>query len=232
MKIAGLVKSSLIDYPGKVAAVVFTQGCNFHCGFCHNPDLISVDGQQSLISSDEIFSFLNTRKGKLDGVVITGGEPLIQPDIIKFIKNIKDLGFLVKLDTNGSSPIVLGKIIEQNLVDYIAMDVKNDLEEYEKICGFNDTNKILESISLIMSSDIDYEFRTTVLPYYHSMAGLNKLASTIEGAQKFTIQGFRPKIVYDKSLINAKSFTQKELKDVAEIFMDKVEQVIIHDNLA
>lgn len=232
MKIAGLVKSTLIDYPGKVAAIVFTQGCNFRCGFCHNPDLIPLENKQLEINANDVFDFLETRRGKLDGVVITGGEPLIQSDILSFIKKIKEMGFLVKLDTNGSNPLVLRQIIDQKLVDYVAMDIKNSLSSYPAICGFSDIDKVLSSVDLVMNSGVDYEFRTTVLPRFHSTNELIELAKIICGAKRFTIQGFRPNIVFDETLRSERSFTREELLSIKEIFNGKVDQVIIHDNIA
>lgn len=230
MKIAGLVKSSLIDYPGKVAAVVFTQGCNFHCGFCHNPDLIPIDSEAS-IATDEVLAFLEKRKNILDGIVITGGEPMVQPDLSLFMKRLKDMGYLVKLDTNGSNPGALAKVISDGLVDYIAMDIKGPLENYENICGHIDTAKISESIGIIMDSGLDYEFRTTVLPHYHALSDFHKVGELIKGAKCYTIQGFRPQITYDKKLSTERSFTLDELSEIAEIMKKYVSKVVVHDNL-
>jgi len=235
MKIAGLVRSSLIDYPGKVAAVVFTQGCNFRCGFCHNPDLIKIQNTESGVgddkSEDEFFDFLKTRIGKLDGVVITGGEPLIQPDIMDFIAKIQALGFAVKLDTNGSSPDKLERLIETGLVDYIAMDIKGPLDKYAKICSYLNTKVIQRSVKLIMQSGVPYEFRTTVLPAYHEAGDFEKIGELISGATIYTIQGFRPKITLDPALATAKSFTQDELNDFSRIMAPYVQKVVIHPNL-
>jgi len=242
MIIAGLIKSSLIDYPGKVAAVVFTQGCNFRCGFCHNADLIPIFANTKSLTGSlpvqgetlrkkslpetEVLDFLKTRVGKLDGVVITGGEPTIQPDLVEFIKKIKKLGLLVKLDTNGSAPSVLSNLITEQLIDYIAMDVKNSPEKYQETCGFPFSDQIKESIRIIMDSGIDYEFRTTVLPAFHDKKSIKELAQLIKGARKYTLQGFRNGNVYDPDLKNAKSFTRAELlgfKKIAEKYVDEVQ---------
>lgn len=231
MKIAGLVRSSLIDYPGKVAAVVFTQGCNFRCAFCHNPDLIAVEQARGVKNTEEeVLSFLETRIGKLDGVVITGGEPLIQPDIEEFITKVKALGFAVKLDTNGSNPEKLKRLIDAKLIDYIAMDIKASLPKYGQICAYLNTKVIQQSISVIKNSSINYEFRTTVLPKYHDASGLLEIGKLINGAKLYTIQGFRPEITYDPSLANERAFTSSELKHFATLIAPYVQKVVIHDN--
>lgn len=230
MKIAGLVRSSLIDYPGKVAAVVFTQGCNFRCGFCHNPDLIAIDNQQSIISEQEILDFLKTRVGKLDGVVITGGEPLIQPDIEEFIAKIKGLGFLIKLDTNGSSPDKLARLIDAGLVDYIAMDIKGPLVKYGQICSYLNTKVIQRSIQMIMKSGLPYEFRTTVLPAYHELGDFEDIGKLIKGAELYTIQGFRPENVLDTAASGTAVFQRNELEQIKNILTPYVEKIIIHEN--
>ena len=162
--INGLQKSTLIDFPKKIASIVFSQGCNFRCGYCHNPELLSLNIPKTQISTEEVLSFLKTRKGKLDGVVVTGGEPTLQSGLYNFIKEIKAMGFLVKLDSNGSNPKILEKLINDNLLDYIAMDIKAPLEKYSEITNVKvNTDNIQKSINLIMNSDVDYEFRTTVI---------------------------------------------------------------------
>jgi pyruvate formate lyase activating enzyme len=133
LKVAGLIKHSLIDYPGKIAAVVFMQGCNFRCGFCHNPDLLDLT-QPAVIPQDVVMVFLNKRKGIIEGVVLTGGEPTIQKDLVEFAKEIKKMGYDIKLDTNGSDPAILEMMIQEKLVDYVAMDIKGSLEKYKEIC--------------------------------------------------------------------------------------------------
>ena len=230
MKIAGLVRSSLIDYPGKVAAVVFTQGCNFRCGFCHNPDLIKSENKGLEIPETEILEFLKTRVGKLDGVVITGGEPLIQPDIVDFISKIKILGFAVKLDTNGSSPDKLSKLITNKLIDYIAMDIKGPVTKYGQICAYVNTKVIQQSIKTIMDSGLPYEFRTTVLPAYHDEADFIEIGKMIKGSKLYTIQGFRPQITLDPTLKTAASFSELQLRSIADIISPYVEKVVIHPN--
>lgn len=140
MQIGGLQKFSLLDYPGKISAVVFTQGCNFRCPYCHNPELVDPARYQECLPEEEIFSFLETRRGKLEAVTVTGGEPTLQKSLAPFLRRIKDMGFLVKLDTNGSRPDVLEELLRQKLIDYIAMDIKAPLEKYEAVTGWKEGN--------------------------------------------------------------------------------------------
>jgi pyruvate formate lyase activating enzyme len=162
MRIGGFEKFSLVDYPGKVSAVVFTQGCNFRCGYCHNPQLVYPELYTDLISSEEIVEFLEKRIGRIDGVVITGGEPSLQKNLISFMNRIKAMGFLVKLDTNGNKPEVIEEVIASGLADYIAMDIKGPFTKYSKICAVEvDITDIKKSIYLIKNSGIRYQFRTT-----------------------------------------------------------------------
>ncbi|MBR2386976.1 anaerobic ribonucleoside-triphosphate reductase activating protein, partial [bacterium] len=170
MLIGGVEKTSLIDYPEKLTAVVFTIGCNFRCGYCHNPELIKLKEDSKILDEEDFFAYLEKRKGLLDAVTITGGEPTLQNDLADFIKRVKDMGFLVKLDTNGCSPEILEKLINEKLLDYIAMDIKNSIDNYNKVVrNFTDKEKILKSINLIMNSGVDYEFRTTTLKSLVSM---------------------------------------------------------------
>ncbi len=163
MHIGGFQRFSLIDYPGKVSAVVFTQGCNFRCPYCHNPELVNPELFNKPIPVEEILSFLERRKGLMDGVVITGGEPLLQPDVKDFIKGIKKTGYLVKFDTNGSNPAMLEHLLKEGLLDYIAIDYKAPLRAYRKITGVVvKTQNIKRSIELVISSEILYEMRTTI----------------------------------------------------------------------
>ena len=162
MKIGGLIKFTLIDYPGRVSAVIFTQGCNFRCRYCHNPELVYPHMLQPSMPEEEVWAFLRRRKGTLEGVVVTGGEPTLQPDLIEFLTRVKELGYLIKLDTNGSKPEVLREAIEKKLVDFIAMDFKAPLEKYSLITGVEFEPTILQqSMDLIRTSGIAYEFRTT-----------------------------------------------------------------------
>lgn len=219
--IAGLQKTTFIDFPEKIACIVFTQGCNFRCGYCHNPELF--ENKEPTLSVSAFFEFLNKRKGKLDGVVITGGEPTLQKDLKEFIKQIKDLGFAVKLDTNGTNPEILKKLISENLLDYVAMDIKAPLEKYKNIVNVDfDTKKIKNSIDFIMSCGIDYEFRTTVLKSQLSLEDFEEIGNLIKRAKKYYLQEFIPSKILDNSLINEKSYTHDEFKKICLILQKYV----------
>ena len=191
MIIKGLQKTTLLDFPGKVACTVFTAGCNFRCPFCHNASLVISPDLTDTISEDELFAFLKKRRGILDGVCITGGEPLLQRDIEELIKKIRDLSLAVKLDTNGAYPERLRSIIENDLVDYVAMDIKNSKEKYALTAGADvDIGKISESVGLLMSSGIAYEFRTTIVKELHSPEDIRSIGEWIAGADKYFLQSF------------------------------------------
>ena len=215
MIIGGLQKSSLIDYPEKISAIIFTRGCNFRCKYCHNPELLT--SGKSLYEKDDIIKFLKTRQGKLDGVVITGGEATLQTDLYDFIKQIKELGFCVKLDSNGTNPELLKKLIDDKLVDYIAMDIKAPLEKYSHIIGLDvDIEKIKRSIDILMTSNVDYEFRTTVLKSLLSIEDLKNIGKLIKGAKKYYLQKFVPTKIYDEKLLDEKNYTDEEFEEIAK----------------
>ncbi|MEI7671637.1 MAG: anaerobic ribonucleoside-triphosphate reductase activating protein, partial [Deltaproteobacteria bacterium] len=164
MKIGGLQKFSLIDYPGRISAIVFTQGCNFRCPYCHNPELVDPEQYGPLILEEEVLSFLEKRRGKLEAVTVTGGEPTLQADLEEFLQQIKAMGYLAKVDTNGSNPEMLERLIRGQLVDYLALDVKGPLRKYGQIVNARvETAMIRRSIELITASEIQHEFRTTVV---------------------------------------------------------------------
>ncbi|MDP1884752.1 MAG: anaerobic ribonucleoside-triphosphate reductase activating protein [Candidatus Moranbacteria bacterium] len=192
MILGGFQKLTLLDYPGKIAATVFTVGCSFRCPFCHNPELVDLRLAHNEESEKEFFEFLAKRKGKLEGICITGGEPTIQPDIIEFIKKIKKEGFLVKLDSNGTRPDVLKKLFDQGLLDYVAMDIKSSLDNYDKVTGSKvDKDRIRISVNLIMNSGIPYEFRTTAVPGLHTEEDFDEIAKWISGARNYYLQEYR-----------------------------------------
>lgn len=192
MILGGFQKLTLLDYPGKIAATVFTVGCSFRCPFCHNPELVDLRLAHNEESEKAFFEFLAKRKNRLEGVCVTGGEPTIQPDIIEFIKKIKAEGFLVKLDSNGTRPDVLKKLIDQKLIDYIAMDIKSPLENYDEVTGSKvDKDRIRLSVNLIMHSHLPYEFRTTVVPGLHCEEDFEKIAKWISGAPAYYLQEYR-----------------------------------------
>lgn len=216
MIIGGLQKTSLLDFPEKIAAIVFTVGCNFRCGYCHNPELIN--GEAKI---EEVFEFLKTRQGKLDGVVITGGEPCLQKDLPEFIKQVKELGFAVKLDTNGSFPEMLEKVLPD--LDYVAMDIKAPLEKYSQIVNVDvDTSKILKSIEVLKNGGVDYEFRTTVVKSQLSFEDFEKIGQLIQGAPRYYLQRFEASKILDKSLENEKTYSTEEFKRIIDMLKSYV----------
>lgn len=219
MLIGGLQKTSLLDFPDKISAIVFTAGCNFRCGYCHNPELIN-----SIAPMQEVFEFLKTRAGKLDGVVITGGEPCIQKDLPEFIEKVKSLGLAVKLDTNGSNPEMLLQVLPY--LDYIAMDIKAPLDKYPLISGWHgDIENVRRSIDIIMNSGIDYEFRTTVVASQLSYDDFEKIGRLISGAKKYFLQKFVPSKVLDTEFYKEKTYTNDEFKTIINILQKYIDDV-------
>jgi pyruvate formate lyase activating enzyme len=220
MFIGGLQKTTLIDYPGKVACTVFLAGCNFRCPWCYSSELVLPEKikKQKRISKQDFFKFLKSRKGLLDGVVICGGEPTINKDLFGFIKQIKKLGYLVKLDTNGSNPEILKKLIKQKLIDYVAMDVKAVLgKEYKRATGGRaNLNNIKKSINLIKNSGIDYEFRTTIVPGIHSKENIIKMAKQIGPVKAYFLQGFRAEKTLDPKFKKVRAYPKKYLLEASE----------------
>jgi pyruvate formate lyase activating enzyme len=190
MKIGGFQQTSLIDYPDTLSAIIWTVDCNFHCPFCYNPQL--VHEEVDLIPEDEILSFLDQRKTVLEGLVISGGEPLLQEDIEEFIRKVKHMGYLIKIDTNGTCPTQLRHLLEQHLVDYVAMDVKAPKDKYMELSGANtDIQAIQESIDIIKKYAPRYEFRTTVIPHLLSKEDIVGIAGWLEGADYYYLQQFK-----------------------------------------
>lgn len=225
MIIGGLQKISLLDFPGKVSAILFTQGCNFRCHFCYNPmlvwpnqagclntDLPNGDKKSYSINEDDFFYFLKSRQGKLDGLVITGGEPTLHRDLPDFIYKIKKMGFLVKLDTNGTNPGMLSELIEKKLIDYIAMDIKASREKYNEITGVKVQFKNIEkSVKIIMDYKGPYEFRTTIMPGMFELGDIQEIGRLIEGAELWYLQKFLVKTeLVDNSLVNETPYTEEE----------------------
>ncbi|TET92996.1 MAG: anaerobic ribonucleoside-triphosphate reductase activating protein [Desulfobacteraceae bacterium] len=229
MIIGGFQRFSLIDYPDKICAIVFTQGCNFRCPYCHNPELVDNKRSDNIeLKEDEILSFLGRRKGKLDAVTITGGEPLLQPDLSTFLSAVKRLEYLVKLDTNGSFPSKLEKIIQSKSVDYIAMDIKTSLDKYNQVIKSKiEKRKILDSIRLIMDSGLDYEFRTTIIKDLFEKDDFSKIGQLIKNARLYILQRFIPsKTLVDQSL-DMQSCTDEELDCFKEIMEGFVQRCIV-----
>ena len=225
MKIGGFQKVSLIDYPGKISAVVFTQGCNFRCPFCHNPELVDPERFANRIAEPEILAFLEKRKGRLDAVVITGGEPTLQSELIPFTIHLKAMGYLIKLDTNGALPDVLEDMLGRGLIDYLAMDIKAPLERYGEITKTKtDVERIRRSISLIMGSGVDYEFRTTAVRSLLGLQELEAIGRLIPGAKRFVLQKFVPTKTLDRDYLGESSYSDGEIKTVVEKLAAVVEK--------
>ena len=225
MQILGLNKTTLLDYPEHVAATVFTGGCNFRCPFCHNMDLVLGEVEPAL-STEDFFAFLEKRKGILDGVCITGGEPTLQKDLPDFIRGIRDKGYLVKLDTNGYRPKVLEELLRENLLDYVAMDIKSSVENYPRVTGMADLDVtgIQESVSLLKSAGIPYEFRTTVVKGLHRIDEFDEIGRWLQGAEAYFLQAFREnEKVPDKSLSSFSEAKMREMKQLAERYIERVE---------
>lgn len=223
MKIAGLEKFSGVDYDGKLACTVFLPGCNFRCPFCHNSPLVISD--ENNISEQEFFDFLVERKSMLNGVCISGGEPTLHKDLPEFIAKIKDLGYLVKLDTNGTNPQMLKSLIEQKLIDYVAMDIKNSFLMYPLTVGVENINLdgVKESIKILIEDKVDYEFRTTLIKQYHTVDDIVTCALEIEGAKKLYLQKFKDSENCLQQGLTAVSLEDAEL--YKDIFSDYVKQV-------
>ncbi|MFH1696981.1 MAG: anaerobic ribonucleoside-triphosphate reductase activating protein [Candidatus Diapherotrites archaeon] len=220
MDIAGLQKTTLIDYPGKVACTVFVAGCNFRCPYCHNPDLVQAGREiPKMPRQGEFFKFLAKRKKWLDGVCITGGEPTLNAELPEFIGKIKAEGFLVKLDTNGTNPKLLGELIKGGLVDYVAMDIKAPLEGYDKVVGVKvDTAAIKESAAMLMQGGVDYEFRTTVVPELFGEKEAREIAKWLKGAKKYYLQTFNPQVpLLDREFMKKKPYEQGGMGKLREI---------------
>lgn len=226
MLIAGFEKNSLLDYPGKVVSIIFTYGCNLRCSYCHNPELVIHPCKDSMIiKEDDVFDHLKKRKGLVDGLVITGGEPTLQVDLIPFINKVKDLNLLVKLDTNGVLDSKVAEIIDMDIVDYWAMDVKYPSEYYDNY-GI-DTNAIRNSIQMIMNSGTDYEFRTTYVKGLHEIGDAEGIGKLIEGCDNYYIQNFRKGKTIDPKLDSSNSFSPIELDQIKEKISKYVKNVKI-----
>ena len=212
----------MVDFDGKIACTVFTGGCNFRCPFCHNAPLVVGNVKSQQIDCDEVFDYLQKRKGLVDAVCVTGGEPTLQPDLCDFLAKVRDMGYATKLDTNGLRPDVLKEVLDKKLVDFVAMDVKNSPEKYARTVGVNnvDMGKILESMRLLKESGVDYEFRTTAVKGLHAAADFEGIAEGIAGAREYYIQGFKD----SGDLIAAQglgAFTEPEMRQLADIVRPK-----------
>jgi len=226
MIISGMQKLTLVDYPEHTACIIFTQGCNFRCPFCHNSDLVKDANNSNKIDEQVLFDYLDKRKGLVDGVCISGGEPLLQKDIELFIKKIKEKGYKVKLDTNGSKPNILKKLIDSNLVDYVAMDVKNTFSKYNLTTGVDiNIDDIKESINILKNSNIDYEFRTTIAKELHSFDDIREILDYLGPKVKYYIQNYNDcDTVLKKGL---SSFDDNELLEMKKNLERKYPNIVI-----
>ncbi len=231
MRLGGVLKHSLIDYPGKISCVVFLCGCNFHCPYCHNPGLVRGDQPiPPFLDQRWLTDFLQIRKEFLEGVVISGGEPTLQSDLEYFCEQLKQSGFFVKLDTNGSRPDIIGKLLKRDLVDYIAMDIKTDPREYAPyLVDHYHPDNILESIRLIMTNAPDYEFRTTCAKPFISSSVLDSILDHIEGAKRYCLQRFNPADVLQPDFFTAtrEDGTEEWMERLGTIAAMRVHECIV-----
>lgn len=225
MQIHGLQKTTLLDFPGHVASTIFFGGCNFRCPFCHNMNLVLNAANEPVISEEELFHHLNSRIGILDGVCITGGEPTLQKDLVPFIEKIKSLGYLVKLDTNGTNPNVIEELISKKLIDYIAMDIKSSPKDYAKVAGLEsfDFDGVKRSISILINGTVPYEFRTTMVKEYHSPETVREIGELIHGAMAYYLQSFVDSDFVPNHDLHA--FSKEELLGFVEVLKPHVETV-------
>lgn len=229
MIIHGIQKLTLVDFPGHPASILFSGNCNFRCPFCQNAPLVLASSDEPMLDNDEIFSFLNKRKKMLEGIVVTGGEPTINKDLIPFLSSLKDLGYLVKLDTNGYMPDVLRKAVESGSVDYVAMDIKTSLDEYPRLCGVEDidVSRIKESIDFLMTGAVDYEFRTTVVEPLHHKENFEKIGEMTKNCRRYFLQSF----VDSGNIIGKNCFSPspEQLQNYLEILSSYIKNVSIRD---
>ncbi len=226
MQIFGLQKTTLLDYPGKLASIIFTGGCNMNCPFCHNSELITLP-KEGRIFEEEVLFHLQKRRSTLEGLVITGGECTLQKDLKDFCKKVKDLGYLIKIDTNGTAPQVIKDLVADGLIDYVAMDIKNSKEKYKVTCGLEklDLNKIQETIDFLMAQNVDYEFRTTVIPKFHNKKDMEEIGVWLRGAKALYLQAFKTSdAVRDKSLTEP---NKEDLLSYQSILSEHLDTVLI-----
>jgi len=234
MLLSGITKLTLLDFPEKTACIVFTAGCNFRCGYCHNPEFVLPgrlkEIEKGFIPEDVFFRFLERRKSLLQGVVITGGEPTLHPDLEEFVRKIRSLGYAVKLDTNGNRPEVLRRLIESGLVEYVAMDFKTSFARYHSLAGLGaDAAAVEESFNLLKEGKIPYEFRTTLVREIHTEEILEQMKQSLRGATRYFLQPFRNEIVLDPKFETMSAFSEVEMELLAEYFAEVVSHVGIRE---
>lgn len=229
--IKGIQKTTFVDYPGKIAATVFTWGCNFRCVFCHNSPLVDAEKGKALptIPEAELIEYLKGRTHQLEGVCVSGGEPTIHPDLPQFIRKLKALGYSIKLDTNGTNPEMLQGLLDEGLLEYIAMDIKGPIGLYSQIVNMEVNEAlILRSIEIIKNSKVRYEFRTTVLPDFYQEADIHSVGCMLRGAQHYSLQQFRASEgVLNAKYQDAQAYTETELTDMAKKFEPFVKKVTV-----
>jgi pyruvate formate lyase activating enzyme len=226
IEIKGFEKASLIDYPGKVCAIVFLPNCNFKCPYCQNPDLINKPDKLTNVSEQEIFSVLKDRGKWLDAVCITGGEPCLHVGLPGLCRRVKEAGFLVKVDTNGCNPRMIQKLLDEKLVDYLAMDIKGPIDRYAEIANAPvDLMKIEQSAGIVKSGGVDYEFRTTVLPKLVTEQDLINMGKWLAGSKRFAIQQFRPMKTLDPSYQKEQQYTKQELERFKKLLLPYFQEV-------
>ena len=228
-RIVGFAKTSLLDWDGMVATTVYLQGCNLRCPFCHNPDLVSVSAEAEEAPWEVLKEYLEENSDFLDGVVVTGGEATLSEDLPDLIRKIRALGLKVKLDTNGTNPEMLQDLLQAGLLDCVAMDLKGPLDQqYSQVCGTEvDLEAIKRSIKLLMTSGIDYEFRTTVVPHYLNPGDIERMASFIGGAKKYALQQFKNDKTLDKRLGQIEPYSEAQILGMAETARKYVRKVIV-----
>ena len=227
MKLAGIQKLSLIDFPGHVASIVFVQGCNFKCGYCQNPELIAL-GREPGFPEAELFDYLTLRKDMIEGVVVTGGEPVIHKDLPEFLKRIKDMGFKVKLDTNGSDPDMIEHLLREHLLDYIAVDLKTSPHKYNTLTDVKNIEELIQkTIRWTMLSTVPYEFRTTCVPGVVDEEDIITIGRLVRGARRFCLQQYRPLVTYDPSFRDIKPYDPDTLRKFQNTLSHFVKEVVI-----
>jgi pyruvate formate lyase activating enzyme len=227
--IKGVLRTSMLDYPGRLASVIFLSRCNFRCSFCHNPELILEPESLPSIKEEEFFKMLEERKGWVEAVVVSGGEPTLHEGLPEFIKRLKDLGLKVKLDTNGTNPKMLKGLLDENLLDFVAMDIKTSKEEYGNLTGNQTCLPLVEeSVAMLKQAKVETEFRTTAVPGLFDEKIAGEIAEWLKGAKSFALQQFNSEnLMVDKSLLNHKAFSPDEIKRFSEIFKPFVEKVAV-----
>ncbi|HIJ00435.1 MAG TPA: anaerobic ribonucleoside-triphosphate reductase activating protein [Candidatus Methanomethylophilaceae archaeon] len=227
MKVAGFLKTSLLDWEGKVVSTIYLSGCNLRCPFCHNPELITPHKDSECIPWEEVERYLRINDDFLDGIVISGGEPTINPDIYRLLRRLKELNFEIKLDTNGTTPEILDDLIGAGLVDFVAMDIKGPLDHrYDDLCGKEAmAESVKKSVKVVIDSGIDHEFRTTVLPVYLKEKDIEDIARSLVGAKRYVLQQFRPKVTLDPKLSAIDPLPESRLRTMADIARKYVKEV-------